>query len=252
MTPFDSDGQGTPGGLLYSLQGATKTYGSGSLVVRALDDIELEIREGEFVVIAGPSGSGKSTMLQLLGALDRPSGGSIEFEGQDLGRLGDKQLAELRLKTLGFIFQQFNLIPTLTAEENVELAMAPLAISADQRSTTAQEMLGRVDLGDRAGHLPSQLSGGEQQRVAIARALANHPDVLLADEPTGNLDSKTGQKILELLHQLWAEAGLTVVLITHDQGIAEQAPRVIRLADGQIESDERQTNELPTLVRSES
>jgi putative ABC transport system ATP-binding protein len=253
MTTQSDNGNRASAGqeVLYSLRDATKTYGSGSVVVRALDGIDLEIRDGEFVVIVGPSGSGKSTMLQLLGALDRPSGGAIEFEGQDLARLGDKQLAELRLKTLGFVFQQFNLIPTLTAQENVELAMAPLGLRTGERQERAREVLDRVHLGDRADHLPSQLSGGEQQRVAIARALANKPDVLLADEPTGNLDSKTGATILELLRELWIETGLTIVLITHDPSIAERAPRVIRLADGRVHSDERQPDErAPTLERS--
>ena len=223
---------------LYRLAGVTKTYGTGDVLVRAIDGIDLEIGRGEFACIVGPSGSGKSTLLQLLGALDRPSGGTIVFEGRDLAALGDRQLAELRLQTLGFIFQQFNLIPTLSAQENVEVAMAPTRLPAAERSRTAAELLDRVGLASRGAHLPSQLSGGEQQRVAIARALANSPDVLLADEPTGNLDTKTGEAILELLEQLWMEAGLTVVLITHDQAIAARAPRVIRLADGHVDGDE--------------
>ena len=250
VTKNASNGRGPADQLLYRLSDASKTYGSGEVLVRAVDGIDLEIGHGEFVVIVGPSGSGKSTMLQLLGALDRPSAGSIEFEGRDLARLKDNQLAELRLNTLGFIFQQFNLIPTLSAQENVEVAMAPTGLSASERASTAQEMLGRVNLEKRAEHLPSQLSGGEQQRVAIARALANRPDVLLADEPTGNLDSKTGQTILDLLFDLWMETGLSVVLITHDQAIAERAPRVIRLADGQIVADEKLTSEMAALEGS--
>jgi putative ABC transport system ATP-binding protein len=249
MTTPKTNGGPPQGQVLYNLRGATKTYGSGSVLVRAIDGIDLEIRQGEFVVIVGPSGSGKSTMLQLLGALDRPSGGTIEFEGRDLGHQGDRQLAELRLKTLGFIFQQFNLIPTLSAQENVEVALAPRGLSATERAGTAQEMLARVKLGERGSHLPSQLSGGEQQRVAIARALANRPDVLLADEPTGNLDTKTGQTILDLLYELWMETGLTVVLITHDQAIADRAPRVVRLADGHVASDERQTVEMAAVMQ---
>jgi len=224
--------------VLYHLRSTVKTYGSGDVLVTAIRGIDLEIRQGEFTVIVGPSGSGKSTLLQLLGALDRPSGGLIEFEGKDLARLGDRALADLRLKTLGFIFQQFNLIPTLTAQENVEVAMAPAGLGATERAGTARAMLERVKLGGRAEHLPSQLSGGEQQRVAIARALANKPDVLLADEPTGNLDAKTGQTILDLLRELWMETGLTVILITHDPAIAERSPRVIHLADGLISSDD--------------
>ena len=243
MRVKEVNGRASLGDVVYDIKGAVKTYGSGSVEVRAVDGIDLEIRRGEFVVIVGPSGSGKSTMLQLLGALDRPSDGAVEFEGRDLRKLHDRELADLRLKTIGFIFQQFNLIPTLSAQENVELAMAPTRIAAQERASVAREMLGVVELGGRADHLPSQLSGGEQQRVAIARALANRPDVLLADEPTGNLDSKTGQTILELLYKLWSEAGLTVVLITHDPGIAERAPRVVRLADGRVESDEAITDQ---------
>jgi putative ABC transport system ATP-binding protein len=230
---------GAPGAPpLYSLKGLVKVYGTGATQVRAVDGLDLEFASGEFVVVAGTSGSGKSTLLQQLGALDRPSGGTIEFEGRDLARLGDGELAELRLRTIGFIFQQFNLIPTLSALENVEVAIAPTGASGEQRIAAATAVLDRVGLSARADHLPSELSGGEQQRVAIARALANDPDVLLADEPTGNLDTATGDSILALLYRLWEEAGLTVVLITHDPSIAGTAPRVIRLADGRITSDE--------------
>lgn len=224
--------------ILYELRGVLKSYGTAEATVRAVDGIDLTIVKGEFVVIAGPSGSGKSTLLQLLGALDRPTAGTISFEGRDLGSLPDVGLAELRLRTLGFIFQQFNLIPTLTALENVEAALAPTGLDSTERSRRAGELLERVGLGARADHLPSQLSGGEQQRVAIARALANEPEVLLADEPTGNLDSKTGDAILALLYSLWEETGVTVVLITHDQAIAGTAPRILRLADGHIASEE--------------
>jgi len=202
-----------------------------------LRDIDLEVADGEFVVVAGPSGSGKSTLLQLLGALDRPSGGTISFEGRPLADQSDRELAALRLVTVGFVFQQFNLIPTLSARENVEAAMVPTGIPADERVSTALEMLGRVGLEARAHHLPSQLSGGEQQRVAIARALANRPRVLLADEPTGNLDTETGDGILALLYRLWEEEGLTVVLITHDPAIAATAPRVVRMGDGRVTAD---------------
>jgi putative ABC transport system ATP-binding protein len=228
---------GVPSPPLYRLEHLTKVYGSERTEVRAVDEIDLEIAPGEFVVIVGPSGSGKSTLLQLLGALDRASGGAIEFEGRDLSGLGDRDLADLRLRTLGFIFQQFNLIPTLNARENVEVAMAPTGISGTDRARSALEALERVGLQARAEHLPSELSGGEQQRVAIARALANGPDVLLADEPTGNLDTKTGEAILSLLYHLWREHGLTVVLITHDPAIAAEAPRVVHLGDGRITSD---------------
>jgi putative ABC transport system ATP-binding protein len=219
-------------GPMYELSGVTKTYGDGEQQVHALSDVDLRIDSGEFVVIAGPSGSGKTTMLQLLGGLDRPTSGSLRFEGRDLSALGDGELTQLRLDTLGFVFQQFNLIPTLTASQNVEVALAPHGLKTPERHNRADELLASVGLGQRAEHLPSQLSGGEQQRVAIARALANDPRVILADEPTGNLDSKTGEEITGLLRRLSGEAGRTVILITHDLAIAEQTPRVIRLQDG--------------------
>jgi putative ABC transport system ATP-binding protein len=223
---------------LYELREVVKTYGGTDTMVRAVDGIDLVIAKGEFVVIAGPSGSGKSTLLQLLGALDRPGSGTVLFEGRDLGTLRDRDLAALRLRTLGFIFQQFNLVPTLTGLENVEVALAPAKLRSEKRARRARELLARVGLGARGDHLPSQLSGGEQQRVAIARALANEPEVLLADEPTGNLDSKTGDEILALLYKLWEETGVTIVLITHDQAIAGTSPRVLRMADGRIASEE--------------
>lgn len=237
------DGAIAGGGTLYRLAGLVKTYGGGGTLVRGIDGIDLDITVGEFVAIVGPSGSGKSTLLQLLGALDRPSHGQIEFEGRDLRLVGGNALADLRLETLGFVFQQFNLIPTLSARENVEVAMAPTGVSRTERKRKALDLLGRVGLGARAQHLPSQLSGGEQQRVAIARALANEPDVVLADEPTGNLDTKTGDTILNLLHRLWQDAGLTVVLITHDhRAIRQVATRVVTIADGHIEDDQGTTN----------
>jgi putative ABC transport system ATP-binding protein len=234
---------------LYRLEGLVKTYGRGGTLVHAIDGVDLDITAGEFVAIVGPSGSGKSTLLQLLGALDRPTEGQIEFEGRDLGRLGGGALADLRLETLGFVFQQFNLIPTLTAQENVEAAMAPTEVPPPERKHRALDLLGRVGLGARVQHLPNQLSGGEQQRVAIARALANRPGVLLADEPTGNLDSKTGDAILELLHALWDETGLTVVLVTHDhRAIVEVATRVVTLADGCVEGDRAKAEARPRVA----
>jgi putative ABC transport system ATP-binding protein len=236
--PKEREEMAGPTEVLYSLSGVSKRYGSGDIAVNAIDGIDLEIGRGEFVVIVGPSGSGKSTLLQMLGALDRQTAGRIEFEGRDLQQLGDRELADLRSQTLGFVFQQFNLIPTLTAEENIEIAMAPRRLDSAVRSELARTVLDRVGLLDRSDHFPGQLSGGEQQRVAIARALVNQPDVILADEPTGNLDSKTGEAILSLLRELWVDTGLTVVLITHDNSIAERAPRVIRFADGRIQSDE--------------
>jgi putative ABC transport system ATP-binding protein len=220
--------------MLYTLRAAERRYGDGAAEVVAVAPTNLEIRRGEYVAIVGPSGSGKTTMLQLLGALDRPTGGEILFEGEPLERMGDRELARLRRTTIGFIFQQFNLIPTLTARQNVEVALAPLGAGGAERRERADELLGQVGLSPRAEHLPSELSGGEQQRVAIARALANEPRVLLADEPTGNLDTATGDELMEHVERLWRDRGLTVILVTHDRSIAERAPRVIRMRDGAI------------------
>jgi putative ABC transport system ATP-binding protein len=221
----------------YELAGATRSYGEGSTLVVALDALDLTIERGEFVAVFGPSGSGKTTLLQLLGALDRPSGGSIQFEGQPLERLGDAALSELRLRAMGFVFQQFNLIPTLNAAENVEAALAPLAMSRADRREAVRKHLEAVGLTPRAHHLPTQLSGGEQQRVAIARALAHSPRVVLADEPTGNLDTKSGEMVMDLLARLHSELQITLVLVTHDEWIAERADRVLRLADGRLVND---------------
>jgi putative ABC transport system ATP-binding protein len=221
----------------YELKDASRAYGQDSTLVLALDVVNLMIKQGEFVAVFGPSGSGKTTLLQLLGALDRPSGGSIRFEGQALEQLGDSALSELRLRAMGFIFQQFNLIPTLNAAENVEAALAPLAISRGEGRETAEKHLEAVGLAPRAHHLPTQLSGGEQQRVAIARALARSPRVVLADEPTGNLDTRSGEMVMELLARLHSELQITLVLVTHDEWIAERADRVLRLADGRLVTD---------------
>ncbi len=221
----------------YELAGATRAYGEGSTLVVALDALDLIIGRGEFVAVFGPSGSGKTTLLQLLGALDRPSGGSIRFEDEPLEHFGDSGLAELRLRALGFVFQQFNLIPTLTAAENVEAALAPLEMSRFERRKTAEQHLEAVGLEHRAHHLPTRLSGGEQQRVAIARALARSPRVILADEPTGNLDTQNGEMVMELLARLHRERQITLVLVTHDEWIAERADRVLRLADGRVVGD---------------
>jgi len=221
----------------YELQAATRSFGQDSTLVLALDALNLTIERGEFVAVFGPSGSGKTTLLQLLGALDRPSAGSVRFEGQPLESLGDSALSELRLRAMGFIFQQFNLIPTLSAVENVEAALAPLAMSRLERRETAGQHLQAVGLGPRAHHLPTHLSGGEQQRVAIARALARSPRVVLADEPTGNLDTRSGEMVMELLARLHSELRITLVLVTHDEWIAERADRVLRLADGRLVND---------------
>ena len=217
---------------LYELDGVVKRYGTGNAQVTAVGGADLRVEAGEFLALVGPSGSGKTTLLQLLGAMDRPSDGRLAFEGRELGGLGDGELSRLRREAIGFVFQQFNLIPTLTAEQNVAAALAPVRMKAAARRQRARELLGRVRLEHRLGNLPSQLSGGEQQRVAIARALANRPRVLLADEPTGNLDSATGAEIVTLLRALSTGEGLTVILVTHDQAVAGAADRVVGVRDG--------------------
>jgi putative ABC transport system ATP-binding protein len=227
---------------MYSLTEVSKTFKQGSVLIRAVDDVSMHIGEGEFVAVVGPSGSGKSTLLQLLGGLDRPSSGSVSFEGRDLGTLADRDLAELRLRTFGFVFQQFNLIPTLSAIENVEAALAPLDLSAKERRAVAISRLEEVGLAHRASHLPSELSGGEQQRVAIARALANEPRVVLGDEPTGNLDTKTGKEIIELLEWLSDEHNATLVIATHDRTLTRASTRVVQLEDGRTKATRARRN----------
>jgi putative ABC transport system ATP-binding protein len=219
---------------LYELRGVTKSYGQGTTQVDAIAELELTIESGEFVAVVGPSGSGKTTLLQLLGGLDRPTTGEVLFEGRDLASLREAELTRLRLDTIGFVFQQFNLIPTVTAAENVALALAPRKLASSVRRARVTELLEAVGLARRGHHVPSQLSGGEQQRVAIARALANEPRVLLADEPTGNLDTATGDEIVGILRGLSEERGQTIVLITHDDAIAAKADRTIRMQDGRV------------------
>ncbi|MGH3081524.1 MAG: ABC transporter ATP-binding protein [Gaiellaceae bacterium] len=211
-----------------------KAFVRGPLVVNALQDVSLTIEAGEFVALEGPSGSGKTTLLQLLGALDRPSSGRSLFEGRDLAQLPDRELAELRLRSFGFVFQQFNLIPTLTALENVQAKLAPTGLSEVGLRQRAETLLAEVGLAQRADHLPAQLSGGEQQRVAIARALSVEPHVILADEPTGNLDSTTGSEIVDILAALAADRGTTVIVATHDAGLAERAQRRVGIRDGRL------------------
>jgi putative ABC transport system ATP-binding protein len=219
---------------IYELRGVSKIFGRGPAEVRALRDVDLTINAGELVALVGPSGSGKTTLLQLLGGLDRPTTGEVLFEGREMAELRDAELAALRLGTIGFVFQQFNLIPTLTAAQNIEVALAPRGMKGEPRRDAARSLLDSVGLGSRAGHLPSQLSGGEQQRVAIARALANSPRVVLADEPTGNLDSTTGDEIIDALTSLSDERRQTVVLITHDGAIAKRARRIVQMQDGSV------------------
>jgi putative ABC transport system ATP-binding protein len=217
-------------------RGLVKVFGEGAGAVRALRGVDLRIADGEFVAIMGPSGSGKSTLLHVLGALDRPTDGSVEAHGRRFDHLGDKALTELRGEVFGFVFQFFNLLPTLTAAENVLLPALVAGEPPRDYADRTDELLGLVGLTDRAGHLPAELSGGEQQRVAIARALLRKPDVLLADEPTGNLDSASGSVVLGLLRRL-VDDGQTVVMVTHDGAAAALADRVVFLRDGQVVSE---------------
>ena len=219
---------------MYKLTKVTKTYQNGRNVVVALQGVNLNISDGEWLAIQGPTGHGKSTLLQMLGGLDRPTSGSVEFDGQDLAELREGEVTAVRAKSLGFIFQTFNLIPTLSAMENVEAALVPLHVTAAERRDRAAKALADVGLGDRLKHLPSQLSGGQQQRVAIARALVKAPTVLLADEPTGNLDEDTRDEIIGLLESLWRDRGLTLILVTHDSPVARRAQRIGVMRNGQL------------------
>lgn len=224
---------------LLHLDGVTKDYLLGSTVVKALRGLDLSIESGEIVAIMGPSGSGKSTLMHILGALDTPTGGTASLEGHDLQGLSENELVTLRGKKVGFVFQTFNLIQALTAQQNVELPMIFLGVKKSARSERARALLEKVGLGERVAHRPNELSGGERQRVAIARALANDPEIILADEPTGNLDSETGATILELLKRLSVEEGKTMILITHDPDAAAIAHRIVRLRDGRVVQEVR-------------
>jgi putative ABC transport system ATP-binding protein len=240
--PTTSASGGTPpeatSDLLLEMQGVSKVFESGQAQVLALNEVDLVLRKGELVVVLGPSGSGKTTLLNLIGGLDRPTSGTMSYVGTEIARLSDRDLGRFRREHIGFVFQFFNLIPTLTARENVEFAAE--LVMRDRRSVdeTVERLLALVGLKERADHFPSQLSGGEQQRVAIARALAKDPDVLLCDEPTGNLDFRTGRQILAFLQNLTSEHGKTCVLVTHNNAIASIGDRVIRLRDGRVQSDE--------------
>lgn len=222
---------------MIELKDIYKIYSDGDSEIRALDGVSLFVDKGEFVAIVGSSGSGKSTCMNIIGCLDIPTSGKYFLNGNDVSELSEKELAHIRNRELGFVFQQYNLIPKLNVLENVELPLLYKGVKAKQRREMAMVALERVGLADRAGKFPSQLSGGQQQRVSIARALAGNPPVILADEPTGALDSKTGKEVLEFLKQLNKE-GTTVVLITHDNEIAAQIKRVVRIQDGKIVSDE--------------
>jgi putative ABC transport system ATP-binding protein len=219
---------------MYKLTGVTKDYQKGRATVHALRGVDLVIEDGEWLAIQGPTGHGKTTLLQMLGGLDRPTSGIVDFNGQDLAQLRESQVTKVRAASIGFIFQTFNLIPTLSAQENVETALVPLGISGGERRERAMKALADVGLGDRARHLPSELSGGQQQRTAIARALVKEPQVLLADEPTGNLDEDTRDELISLLDRLWRDRGLTMVLVTHDSAVARRAQRVAVMKNGKL------------------
>jgi len=221
---------------LIRLKNVTRHHRVGDSTVRALDGVTLSIEKGEFLAVMGPSGSGKSTLLNLIGCIDQPTSGSVHFDGQDVTSLDDRALTKLRLRRIGFVFQQFYLIPTLTALENVEIPMREARVARAERDARASELLERFRITARKAHYPSQLSGGEQQRVAIARALANRPELILGDEPTGELDSKTAEEILGYLKELNRE-GLTVVLVTHDPRVAAWGRRTVQLLDGKVVSD---------------
>lgn len=213
-----------------------KVYNPGENEVRALDGVSISIDRGEFVAIVGQSGSGKSTLMNMLGCLDVPTEGSYFLDGTNVANMTDDELSDIRNKQIGFIFQGFNLIPSLTAIENVELPLIYRGMGKEERRRLSEEALGRVGLSERQTHKPSELSGGQQQRVAIARAIAAMPPIIMADEPTGNLDSRSGVDVMRILHGL-SDEGRTIVLITHDNGIAEQAGRVIRVMDGKVVED---------------
>jgi putative ABC transport system ATP-binding protein len=225
----------TQGGIsVIEMRNVTKIYKMGENEIRALAGITMSIQKGEFVSIVGPSGSGKSTLLNIIGCIDTPTDGQLFIDGQPVSKLSDSALTKIRLNKIGFIFQQFYLIPTLRALENIELPMKEARVPKEERTARARQLLEHVGLSDRQKHYPSQLSGGEQQRVAIARAFANRPALLLADEPTGEIDTETSERIVSLLKKLNREEGVTVIVVTHDPKIAQHAQRIITIEDGRI------------------
>lgn len=224
---------------IIQLKDVWKTYKMGDNEVHALRGIDIDVKKGEFLAIMGPSGSGKSTAMNMVGALDIPTKGTVKLDGHDISTLSESDLARIRGQKIGFIFQQFNLIPTLSAAENVTLPLTFLGVSAEKRRQKAEELLGMVGLKERMHHKPTELSGGQQQRVAIARALAVDPEIILADEPTGNLDSKTGDTVMDFLKKLHKEKGTTIVMVTHDEETAVHADRVEVLRDGQLEGKKK-------------
>jgi putative ABC transport system ATP-binding protein len=228
----------TGDGMAVRAERVSRHYEMGSAVIRAVDDVTLEIRAGEFVALLGSSGSGKSTLLNLMAGLDRPTGGAIFANGRNLSELSSLELARYRSKTVGMVFQSFNLLPRMTLEENVELPLRLAEVDRGERGARVQEALERVRLEKRLSHRPSELSGGEQQRAALARALVNRPTLLFADEPTGNLDSATGESIMLLLKEIQQKLGMTIVMVTHERPLAERfANRIVAFADGKLLSD---------------
>ncbi len=219
---------------MYRLREVSKQFVAHGRTISALNHVSMDIFPGEFLAVQGPTGQGKTTLLTLLGALDRPDTGEVLYQGRDLSKLSDEALTELRARDIGFVFQTFNLIATLNAQENVEAALVPLDIDARDREERASEALAAMGLSSRAQHLPMELSGGQQQRVAIARAIVKEPQVLLADEPTGNLDEETRAEILDVLMALWRERGITLVIVTHDSSVARQASRVVTIRNGMV------------------
>ena len=225
---------------LIRLRSITKVYQMGDMEVRALDGVDLDIKRGEYVAIMGPSGSGKSTMMNMIGCLDSPTSGEYELNGKMVSRMSDDELAQIRNEEIGFVFQTFNLLARTTAAQNVELPLIYAGVPPQERHAMAKQALENVGLGKRSDHMPNQLSGGQRQRVAVARALVNHPSILLADEPTGALDSKTSIEIMALFEELY-QKGNTIILVTHEEDIARHAHRIVKLRDGQIHHDEPNT-----------
>jgi putative ABC transport system ATP-binding protein len=233
----NGNGNGNGNGAIIRMSGIRKVYDTGKIMVEALTGIDLEIEKGQMVAIVGPSGSGKSTLMNLLGCLDTPTSGDYALGGQNVSGVSRDQLAEIRNRRVGFIFQNFNLLPHISALENVEMPMLFGGVPVRERHQRAGELLARVGLGDRLDHKPTELSGGQMQRVAIARALAMNPDIVLADEPTGNLDSTAGSDIMSLFTELWQQ-GRTMIIITHDPALARRASRVVEIRDGRIVHDQ--------------